>query len=74
VQPYLNRSGDSGVVAYDVGPDYIRVRFRGGGTYQYSYASAGQHHVEQMKTLATAGRGLSTYISQHVRRLYDSVE
>ena len=28
-------------------------------------------HVERMKVLAAAGRGLSTYINKHVHDLYD---
>jgi len=71
VQRYLNLSGDSGVIAYEIGADYIRVQFRTGLPYRYSHARAGRHHVERMKELAEAGRGLSTYISQHVSDKYD---
>jgi hypothetical protein len=74
VKRYLNLSGDSGVTAYELGVDYIVIRFRSGGPYRYSYARAGQHHVERMKSLAVAGRGLSTYISQHVHDRYDRDE
>ena len=66
MQPYLNLSGDSGVIAYEIGVDCIIVQFHGGKTYRYSYGRAGQHHVERMKERAAAGRGLCTYISQHV--------
>ena len=69
---YANLSGTSGVVAYETGPDFIDVRFREGGTYRYTHASAGPVHVEQMKKLAVAGRGLGTYISRHVREAYAS--
>ena len=71
MQRYTNLSGDSGVTAYEIGADYIVVQFRTGTPYRYSYAGAGQHHVERMKKLAVAGRGLSTYISQHVHDRYD---
>jgi hypothetical protein len=71
VQRYLNRSGDSGVTHYAIGPDYIRVRFVGGRIYRYSHAGAGREHVDHMKRLAAAGRGLGTYISRHVHDLYD---
>ena len=67
---YANLSGVSGVVAYDIGPDSVTVRFKDGGTYRYTYASAGPFHVEEMKKLALAGRGLSTYIVKHVRNAY----
>jgi hypothetical protein len=71
VQRYWNLSGDSGVTAYEIGGDYILIEFRTGRVYRYSHAMAGQNHVEHMKELAVAGRGLSTYISQHVRDHYD---
>ena len=68
---YANLSGDSGVVAYEIGHDSIRVKFRD-GIYLYTYARPGASHVEAMKGLAAAGRGLCTYISQHVREAYES--
>jgi hypothetical protein len=70
VERYENRDGDSGVASYEIGPDFIRVQFRGGSTYVYSYARPGAQHVERMKELARAGLGLSTYISQNVRTAY----
>ncbi len=72
MERYGNRSGNSGVTGYESGPDFIRVQFAGGTTYLYTYQSAGRAHVEQMKLLATRGRGLSTYISTTVRNLYAS--
>jgi hypothetical protein len=66
--PYLD--GNSGVTHYECGPDFIRVRFRNGVTYVYDHARPGTHHVEHMKELARAGKGLSTYISQVVRAAY----
>ena len=63
---YANLSGKSGVVAYGIGPDFVDVKFKGGETtYRYTYESAGPLHVETMKTLALAGRGLSSYIARH---------
>jgi hypothetical protein len=64
---YRNVAGDSGVVAYAITPTSIRVKFLGSDRiYEYSHKSAGKAHVERMKRLAETGRGLSTYISQHV--------
>jgi hypothetical protein len=71
MEPYGNLSGNSGVTAYAEADSYIEVQFRGGRVYTYSYAHAGIEHVEQMKLLARAGKGLSTYISRHARNLYD---
>jgi len=69
---YLNLSGSSGVTYYEIGADFIRVKFRGDQpVYRYSHAGAGKDHVERMKTLAVAGRGLGTYISQNVHDAYD---
>ena len=67
---YRNLEGHSGVLAYDIRADAIAVKFAGGDVYDYTYARPGQEHVEAMKRLALAGRGLSTYISQHVREDY----
>ncbi|HEX7889607.1 MAG TPA: hypothetical protein VF522_09635 [Ramlibacter sp.] len=71
---YRNLSGNSGVVAYEVGPDWIGVKFRDGVTYRYTYAKPGAIHVEEMKKLAAAGRGLSGYISRHVGKAYESTD
>ena len=74
LERYLNRAGDSGVTEYELGPDFIRVRFLGGVTYRYGKIRPGQDHVERMKAYAVAGRGLGTYISKNVRDLYESKE
>lgn len=71
MQRYLKLSGDSGVAGYKIGADYILVQFHTGKSYRYSYRRAGRQHVERMKVLAVAGRGLSTYISRHVHDRYD---
>jgi hypothetical protein len=70
VQPYGNLSGDSGVVAFELGARSVIIQFRDGWKYQYTAASAGAHAIEEMKRLAVAGRGLSTFISQGVRDGY----
>jgi hypothetical protein len=67
---YENHDGNSGVESYEIGMDFITVRFRNGSTYRYDRSSPGAEHVHRMKELALAGRGLSTYISQHVREAY----
>lgn len=52
-------------MGYSVGADFIMIRFAGGEVYKYSYESAGEQQVEQMKALAEKQKGLSTYISQY---------
>jgi len=70
MERYKNLNGDSGVVAYALGRDYIEVRFRDGPVYTYTYEQPGREDVERMKILAKAGRGLSTYISTVVKDRY----
>jgi hypothetical protein len=72
MQRYANRSGSSGVVAYEIGSDSITVRFIDGARYLYTYQSAGADNVEQMKKLAARGQGLSSFISTTVRNGYES--
>ncbi len=69
---YRNRGGNSGVSAFEIGDDYIMVKFSGTSkTYTYSYRKAGSTHVENMKNLAQDGRGLNSYIYRYVKHLYD---
>jgi hypothetical protein len=65
MERYKNLSGDSGVESFEIGPDFIEVQFHDRPSYMYTDQSAGRDNVEQMKHLARAGRGLSTFISQH---------
>lgn len=70
MERYRNLEGESGVTSYEAGADYIKVQFRNGATYVYDHVTPGAEHVERMKDLARAGRGLSTYISRHVRAAF----
>ena len=65
MERYRNLSGDSGVEAYEIGDDFVKVRFRPGVVYWYTKASVGAKHLVLLKRLAQRGQGLSTYISQH---------
>lgn len=72
MERYRNSGGDSGVSSYEIGADYIIVKFSGSiRTYRYSYRKAGKHHVETMKRLARSGSGLNSYINRYVKNLYD---
>lgn len=66
---YRNLGGDSNVVAFDFDPaaDWIEVEFAGGKftIYRYEAAKIGRGNVQQMITLAQAGRGLNAYINTH---------
>ena len=71
MQRYANRGGDSGVAAYECRPGEIRLRFADRTTiYVYTGARPGAAHVREMQRLAKAGRGLATYVNQHVRDDY----
>ena len=66
---YRNRA--SGIKAYQIGLDYILVRFNSFKIYKYSYVNAGRHKVEKMKVLATRGKGLNSYINRYAKYSYD---
>ena len=70
MQRYGNQSRESGVVAYDIDAGRIIVQFRNGDRYLYTEDSAGAGNIARMQELAKAGRGLSTFISQHVHDRY----
>jgi len=70
---YADIEGNSGVAAYECGPDWIDVVFKNSDSvYRYSYASTGKAHVERMKKLADSGDGLSAYISTNINVRYES--
>ena len=68
--PYGNSSGNSGIVAFEIRDNAIHIQFKHGPIYVYNDVVPGREHVEEMKRLALEGRGLSTYISKHVRKLF----
>jgi hypothetical protein len=71
MQRYTDINGDSGVVGYEIGDGEITVWFDGTAqSYTYSYASAGQSHIEVMKKLAIQGDGLNAYINNNVKFKY----
>lgn len=70
MERYRNSGGDSGVTAYESGSDYIKVQFSDNSLYLYNYSKPGSHHVETMKGLADAGRGLNSYINKNVKYNY----
>lgn len=72
MEKYANLSGESHVDAYEIGSDRIAVQFNDGHAYLYTHESADAANVEQMKRLATGGRGLNTFINDHARKRYAS--
>jgi len=67
---YKNLSGDAGVTAFELRPDSIVVQFRDGWKYEYTIRSAGKDAIATMHRLATAGQGLTRFISTTVRDGY----
>lgn len=68
---YSDIDGDSGVLAYEIGIDYIDVQFKGTSKiYRYSYQSADRENVETMKELAQSGNGLNSFINKNVKYRY----
>lgn len=70
MEAYLNTGGNSGIMAYELGPDFVRVQFRDGTAYLYTKASAGADNIECMKRLARQGQGLNAFINRVVRKKY----
>jgi hypothetical protein len=58
------------VVAYELGAGFIRIRFVNGEVYEYTDATTGREHVQNMQELARAGEGLATYVSRFVHDAY----
>ncbi len=75
MQKYANLSGDSGIDTFLITPSSIKVKFVKNPTvYVYTNQNPGAEHVNTMKRLAEAGKGLATYISQNVKKNYDHKE
>ncbi len=70
MERYRNVGGNSGVEAYESGPDFIRVQFSSGSVYLYTYESTGSENIEKMKELASKGEGLNSFINRAVRHHY----
>jgi hypothetical protein len=64
---YRGADNDTGVSAYALLEDAIEIQFKDGGVYRYSAKRPGAELVAEMRRLAIAGKGLSTFINQHVR-------
>jgi hypothetical protein len=65
-----NNSGASGVEFYEIKDESLIAQFVDGSIYHYTYESAGKEIIEHMKLLALAGKGLTTFINQHVKDKY----
>jgi hypothetical protein len=75
-QDYIDIGNDSGVHQFEIAGTYIRIIFKDKlqWAYRYSYSSAGQLHVDEMKYLALTGDGLNTYINQNTYHNFESID
>ena len=67
---YIDRDGDSGILAYELGPHWIHVQFKDGSVYEYTEVSAGVAQLATMKRLAQSGDGLNRFINLYVKQGY----
>ena len=65
---YENRSGKSPVVAYEFGDDSITIKFIDGSVNLYTYESAGNANVEQLKKYALIGHGLNGFLTRFLSK------
>ena len=70
MENYCDTRGDSGVSAFEVGADFIIVRFTKGDTYLYDYFTTGSYYVNNMIRLARLGNGLNGYINLNTKHSY----
>lgn len=71
---YLNLDHDSGIDEYEIGSDFIWVKFNDGSRYLYGSRKPGPAKVEKMKALANSGRGLNSYIKTTIKGDYERKE
>jgi hypothetical protein len=63
---YKSKSGKtSGVTAYEIGEDYIKVEFNKKKIYKYTYPLNNPAIIDNMKSMALQQEGLSTFISRN---------
>ncbi|MCF6777504.1 hypothetical protein L3V83_13120 [Thiotrichales bacterium 19X7-9] len=63
---YKNISGKSGIIEYEIGDKFIKLRFHNNdSTYLYTEAACGKTHINRMKELAIDGQGLNSYINKN---------
>ena len=72
MEHYKNIGGDSDVSAYEISDESIKVKFKDGCVYLYTYQSAGSANIERMKSFAAFGQGLNGFINKNVRKKYAS--
>lgn len=67
MKKYKNLSGKATVTFFEIAKDAVKVRFADNSVYLYSNQATGSANISKMKTLAEAGKGLSTFIDASVK-------
>ena len=72
MERYRNLTGDSNVVAYQLGAGTITVQFATGTyrNYVYDATAPGAATVAELSRLAIEGRGLNSYIIRVIKKDY----
>ena len=65
MQRYRNYSGTSGIRSFEIGEDFIVLKWAGDELFRYTYTSVGKENVEVMKQLAIKGSHLNAFINRH---------
>ena len=71
MERYISFGGDPDVSAFDILNDSIRVELNNGDIFLYSERGAGEHNIEQMKSIAINGGKLNRYITNNVLGKHD---
>ena len=71
IEKYKNLSRNSGVIHYQIGDNFIELRFNNAGlVYKYTSTNPGKSYVSEMKKLAKLGKGLTSYRNIKVKSFY----
>ena len=55
----------TGMRAFEIGADFVRIQYDRGGIYRYSEFAVGAAYFREMKRLALKGSYLNAFINQH---------
>ncbi len=70
---YVNYTGDSAITHYEIGDDFIRVKFNK-ELLEYNTSNNSSIDIEEMKVLANSGAGLYRYIMKKKIKSVESVK
>jgi len=70
MEKYANLSGKSGVASFEIGEDFICIKFRDGSKYLYNNERTEFSNIQKMILLARSGKGLNSFINRNVKDMY----